>query len=158
MIAISRVTRNRAHLIRLSRSVPPAVGENLGAESLRLFPFVALEDSHQVSDVRRGQPQSLDLREFGVGRNVRDAVPQIGEGVVYALRATAFLLVRGVSPLRSDRNATALVNNSLRMEMLLKGADRHAADDLLAYLMTARELVPMTRRMVMVRMVMMMMG
>lgn len=144
------------HLIGLSRLISSAVRENLSAEGLRFFALVAFQNSHEVPDVGCRQPQGLDLRELRVCGDVRYAISQIGEGVVYALRASSFLFVRGVSSLRPNRHAAFA---DILMEMLLKGAD-HSADDLLADL-AVREFVLASMTglmMMMVYVVVMMMG
>jgi len=143
-----QIARCLTHLTGLSR-LPPAIGEDLGAESLRLLSLVALEDRHQVADVGRRQPQGLDLGQLGIHGHVRDAIPEIGEGVVYALSTSPFFFIRGVPSLRPDRHVAALADTL--MKMLLESTN---ADDLLADLATRKlVLASMTRLMVVVVMV-----
>ena len=90
------------------RLVPPAAGENFRAEGLGLLALVAVEDRHQISNVTRGQPQRLDLGQFSVGWHVGNAVPQVGEGVVDALRASSLLLIGSVASLGPHDQADGL--------------------------------------------------
>lgn len=92
--------------------VSPGAGQDVGTECLGLVALVAVQDGHEVADVARGQPQGLDLGELGVGRHVGYAVPQVGEGVVYALGASPLLLIRGVPALdRLDHEPVMVVHS-----------------------------------------------
>uniref|UniRef100_A0A182JM69 Uncharacterized protein n=1 Tax=Anopheles atroparvus TaxID=41427 RepID=A0A182JM69_ANOAO len=59
--------------------------------------LVSVDDRQQMGDVGDGQPERFDLcgvvGEFGIVRDVRDAITQRAVGRVDALRPAAFLLV-----------------------------------------------------------------
>lgn len=84
---------------RLCRGRPSgSVRGQVGSETGRVR-VVAVQHGHQVADVGRGQPERFDFGQFGVGRHVRYAVPEVGERVVDALRAPPFLFVGCVTAL-----------------------------------------------------------
>lgn len=77
---------------------------DLRLEGLRLAVLVILgQQIHEVGDVAGGQAQCLDFGEFGVGRHVGDALPQLGEGAVDALSPAPLLAVGGASALHRAR-------------------------------------------------------
>lgn len=72
----------------------------LGFKRLRVSVLAVLvQDVHQVGDVAGGQPQSLDLGQLGVGRDVGDALPELREGRIDALGPSPLLAICGGSPL-----------------------------------------------------------
>lgn len=71
---------------------------------------VLVQDVHQVGDVAGGQPQSLDLGQLGVGRDVGDTLPQLCEGRVDALGAPPLLSVGRRSPLHGPRMCVVMVH------------------------------------------------
>lgn len=89
-------------------SFPPVLPSlrlfQLSFESLRVSVLsVLVKDVHQVRDVTGSQPQSLDLGQFGVGRDVGDTFPQLRKGRVDALGPPPLLPVGRGSPLHSAR-------------------------------------------------------
>jgi len=75
---------------------------------------IAVQHGHQVTNVRRGQPERFDFRQFGVGRHVGYAVPEVGERVVDALRPSPFLLVGRVPALDDAHNRNRSRHQSRR--------------------------------------------
>lgn len=55
--------------------------------------IVCLQDLHEIGDVRRGEAQGFDFRQLSVRGNIGDALPEVAERVVDALRTAALLLV-----------------------------------------------------------------
>lgn len=90
------------------RLVSSGTRHDLGTEGLGFFALVAVQDGHEVADVARREPQGLDLREFGVGRHIGYAIPQIGKGVVYTLGASPLLLIGCVATFNRPDNHTIL--------------------------------------------------
>jgi len=90
------------HEWRLRRP-PGRVRGQVGLETVRVR-VVAVQHGHQVTNVRRGQPERFNFRQFGVGRHVGYAVPEVGERVVDALRPSPFLLVGRVPALDDAHN------------------------------------------------------
>lgn len=86
---------------------PGHVHGQVGFESVRIR-VIAVQHFHQVADVGRGQPERFDFGQFGVGRHVGYAIPEVGEGVVDALRAPPFLFVCRGSALDDTHNRNGL--------------------------------------------------
>lgn len=72
---------------------------------------VLVQDVHQVGDVARGESQSLDLGQFGVCRDIRDALPELCEGRVDALGSPPLFPVRRRSALHGARVRVVVVHD-----------------------------------------------
>ena len=70
-----------------------------------------VEHLHEVIDVGGGQPEGLDLGQLGVARNVGNAIPQGGEGIVDRLGSSPLLLVAPAPELAHDRPRRSLVTH-----------------------------------------------
>lgn len=86
---------------------------DLGLEALRL-PGVFGQHVHQVGDVTGRQAERLDFGQFGVGGHVGDALPQLRERAVDALRPAALLLRPGGSSLAGQHTPAARSLESLQ--------------------------------------------
>lgn len=102
--AAARPRRRRSYRLPLAALLAGFRLLELGLEGLRVAVLsVLVQDVHQVGDVARGQPQRLDLGQLGVGGHVGDALAQLGEGRVDALRPPPLLAVGGGPPLHGAR-------------------------------------------------------
>lgn len=94
--------RRGTHQLPFPLQVPRFKLLDLGLEALRL-PGVFGQHVHQIRDVARGEAQRLDFGQFGVRGHVGDALPQLREGRVDALRPPALLLGPRRPPLPHPR-------------------------------------------------------
>ncbi|MPC61524.1 hypothetical protein E2C01_055596 [Portunus trituberculatus] len=85
---------------------------------------VAVQHLHEVGDVGGGEAQRLDLGQLGVGGHVGDALPQLREGVVDALRAPPLLLVGRRPPLHHSAAPVHHLDGVVAAQ-IMRGAGAH---------------------------------
>lgn len=114
-----RFQKSRTHQLPFPFQVPRLKFLNFGLKALRL-PGVFGQDVHQIGDVTGGEAQRFDFRQFGVCGDVGDALPQLREGGVDALRPPTLLLRPRRSPLphpRLEPLQPAVVRHSRRAQL-----------------------------------------